>query len=66
MMQVGADEGLKHDSIINCDQITRLEKCMLTDYVGALSLTKLKQLRNAFAVALDIGDDSEYDTLELT
>jgi mRNA interferase MazF len=65
-VQVGVDEGLKHDSVINCDQITRLEKCMLTDYVGALSLTKLKQLRNALAVALDIGDDSDDDTLELT
>jgi mRNA interferase MazF len=65
-VQVGVDEGLKHDSVINFDQITRLEKCMLTDYVGALSLTKLKQLRNALAVALDIGDDSDDDTLELT
>jgi mRNA interferase MazF len=36
-VQVGVDEGLKHDSVINCDQITRLEKSMLTDYIGALT-----------------------------
>jgi mRNA interferase MazF len=27
-VQIGVDEGLKHDSVINCDQITRLEKGM--------------------------------------
>ena len=65
-VQVGVDEGLKHDSVINCDQITRLEKSMLTDYIGVLSLAKLKQLRSALAVALDIEDDPDDDTLELT
>jgi mRNA interferase MazF len=65
-VQVGVDEGLKHDSVINCDQITRLEKSMLTDYIGALSLAKLKQLRSALAVALDIEDDPDDDILELT
>jgi mRNA interferase MazF len=61
-VQVGVDEGLKHDSVITCDQITRLEKGMLTDYIGALSLAKLKQLRSALAVALDIEDDPDDDT----
>ena len=65
-VQVGIDEGLKHDSVINCDQITRLEKSMLTDYIGVLSLAKLKQLRSALAVALDIEDDPDDDILELT
>jgi mRNA interferase MazF len=65
-VQVGVDEGLKHDSVINCDQITRLEKGMLTDYIGVLSSEKLKQLRSALAVALDIEDDPDDDILELT
>jgi mRNA interferase MazF len=65
-VQVGVDEGLKQDSVINCDQITRLEKGMLTDYIGVLSLAKLKQLRSALAVALDIEDDPDDDILELT
>ena len=64
-VQVGVDEGLKHDSVINCDQITRLEKSMLTDYIGALSPAKLKQLRTALVVAFDI-DDDPADILDLT
>jgi len=60
-VKVGVDEGLKHDSVINCDQITRLEKTMLTDYVGALSPAKLRELRSALVVALDIEDDPDDD-----
>src|SRR5271168_1086775 len=58
-VQVGTDEGLKPASVINCDQITRLEKSMLTDHVGVLSPAKLKQLRTALQVALDIDDDAD-------
>jgi mRNA interferase MazF len=65
-VQVGVDEGLKHDSVINCDQITRLEKSMLTDYIGALSPAKRKQLRSALVVAFDIDDDPDADILDLT
>ena len=56
-VEVGVDEGLKHQSVINCDQITRLEKSMLTDYVGNLPPAKLKQLRTALQIAFDIDDD---------
>jgi mRNA interferase MazF len=56
---VGVDEGLKHPSVINCDQITRLEKSMLTDYIGVLSPAKLGQLRTALQIAFDIDDDPE-------
>ena len=63
-VQVGVDEGLKHDSVINCDQITRLEKSMLTDYIGALSPAKLKLLRAALVVAFDIDDDPDADVLD--
>ena len=65
-VQVGVDEGLKHESVINCDQITRLEKTMLADYIGALSSAKLKQLRSALVVAFDIDDDPDADILDLT
>jgi mRNA interferase MazF len=65
-VQVGVDEGLKHDSVINCDQITRLEKSMLTDYIGALSPAKLKLLRAALVVALDLDDDPDADIADLT
>ena len=65
-VQVGVGEGLKHDSVINCDQITRLEKSMLTDYVGALSPAKLKKLRSALVVAFDLDDCPDAGSLDLT
>ena len=55
-VEVGIAEGLKHSSVINCDQITRLDKGLLTDYVGALSPTKIGQLRTALQIAFDIDD----------
>jgi len=61
-VEVGVDEGLRHLSVINCDQITRLEKSMLTDYIGVLSAAKLRQLRTALQIALDIDDDPETGT----
>ena len=51
---VGIEEGLKHPSVINCDQLTRLEKSVLTDYVGMLSSKKLSELRTALRVALSV------------
>ena len=51
---VGVEEGLKHPSVINCDQLTRLEKSVLTDYIGMLSSKKLTELRMALRVALSV------------
>lgn len=53
-VSVGIDEGLKHPSVINCDQLTRLEKTVLTDYVGTLASKKLVELRTALRVALSV------------
>ena len=36
-VNVGSEEGLKHDSAIHCDGLMSLEKSRLTDYVGELS-----------------------------
>ena len=44
----------------------RFAEVVSTDYVGALSLPKLKQLRNALVVAFDIDDDPDADILDLT
>jgi mRNA interferase MazF len=52
--EVGVEEGLKHPSVINCDQLTRLEKSVLTDYIGMLSPKKLGELRTALRVALSV------------
>ncbi len=51
---VSMEEGLKHPSVINCDQLTRLEKSLLTDYIGKLSPKKQHELRAALRVALDV------------
>lgn len=51
---VGADEGLKHPSCINCDQLVSLDKSALTDFVATLPAVKVRELRVALRVALDV------------
>jgi mRNA interferase MazF len=51
---VGVAEGLKHASTVNCDQLTRLEKGVLTDCIGSLKSATLRQLRDALRIALDV------------
>lgn len=51
---VGESEGLKHPSVVNCDQLTRLEKNLLTDYIGKLSAPKLLLLKSALRIALGV------------
>lgn len=53
-VHVGIAEGLKHASCINCDQLTRLDKAMLTDFVGTLPAQKLRELRMALLTAFDL------------
>jgi mRNA interferase MazF len=36
-VEIGVNEGLKHDSAVFCDDLISLPKSLLTDYVGALS-----------------------------
>jgi mRNA interferase MazF len=51
---VGAAEGLKHDSAIHCDELVSIPKAALTDYVGALSTARLRDLNRALAIALEL------------
>ena len=53
-VHIGVAEGMKHPSCINCDQLTRIEKGLLSDFVGSLSPRKLRELRAALLVALDV------------
>jgi mRNA interferase MazF len=55
-VEVGIDEGLKHDSCIYCDELVSFPKSILTDYVGSLSQDKLEKLNKALKVALAIED----------
>jgi mRNA interferase MazF len=52
LVPVGAAEGLKHASAIQCDGLMSLEKSRLTDYVGELTFDKLRELDDALLVAL--------------
>ncbi|MCP4106564.1 MAG: type II toxin-antitoxin system PemK/MazF family toxin [Desulfobacteraceae bacterium] len=51
---VGTEEGLKHDSSINCDALMSIPKSVLTNYVGKLSSDKTEALNRALHVALDL------------
>lgn len=53
-VQVGIDEGLKHDSSIHCDALISLPKSVLTNYIGTLNLLKSKQLNTALKIALEL------------
>ena len=53
-VEVGAAEGLKHDSAILCDVLTSFPRTQLTDYVGTLDPAKLMKLHRALRVALDV------------
>ncbi len=51
---VGTAEGLKHDSSIHCDELVSISKSLLTDYVGRLGPTKLRELDDSLAIAVGL------------
>ena len=51
---VGVPEGLKHESVINCDQLVLVPKQALTHYLGALPPGKIASLRTALRTALGV------------
>jgi mRNA interferase MazF len=53
-VNIGPDEGLKHESWILCDDLTSMLKPALTQYIGSLSRTKLAEVDRALAMALDL------------
>ena len=53
-VQVGINEGLKHESAIRCDELVSILKSQLTDYVGLLSEEKLYELGQALSIAVGI------------
>lgn len=55
-LQVGIEEGLKHDSSVHCDELVSLPKAALSNFVGNLNPQKLEALNVALRVALDILD----------
>jgi len=56
---IGIEDGLKHDSSINCDQLVSLQKTLLTDYIGSLSTGLLDKLDQALATAVGVIFDTQ-------
>ena len=54
-VDVGAEEGLKHESSIHCDALVSLPKPLLTDFVASLKPSRLRSLDQALRVALALG-----------
>ena len=51
-VDVGLDEGLRHDSSVYCDELVSLRKSQLTQLVGSLDAAKLECLDDALKIAL--------------
>lgn len=53
---VGIDEGLKAESSIHCDDLMSVPKSLLTNYLGVLGPSKVRQLNDALCVALALDE----------
>jgi mRNA interferase MazF len=53
-IEVGVDEGLKHDSAVYCDELVSIRKTLLTDYVGSLPPGKMEEVNTAIRIALAV------------
>jgi len=51
---VGPEDGLKHASWITCDDLMSVRKSDLTQFISALSQSKMAELNRALARALDL------------
>ena len=53
-VEVGVDEGLKHDSAVYCDELYSVDKTALTDFIGSLPNDKLEAVNAALRIALAV------------
>ena len=58
---VGADEGLRHESSVHCDELVSLPKSSLTHFVGQLGAAQLPELDRALVAALGINKGLSSD-----
>jgi mRNA interferase MazF len=54
-IEIGTNEGLKHDSAVYCDELVSLPKTMLADYIGSLPDAHMELVNTALGIALAIG-----------
>src|SRR5947207_12127892 len=50
-VKVGADEGLKHDSVINVDNLQTIRQSDLRSFIGTVSPAKMAQVCRALMIA---------------
>lgn len=50
-VEVGVDEGLKHDSAVNLDHVQTVEQQRLVGFIGTVSADKMQQVCRALGVA---------------
>ena len=55
-VQVGIDEGLKHDSVINLDQVQTVDQARLHNFVGTVGPGKMTAVCQALSIATGCGD----------
>jgi mRNA interferase MazF len=53
-IEVGVDEGLKHESAVYCDELVSIRKTQLADYVGSVSSAKMEEINAALRIALAV------------
>ena len=53
-VEVGLDDGLKHESSIHCDALVSIQKALLSNFVGSLDLKRRRVLDQALRIALGL------------
>jgi mRNA interferase MazF len=54
-VDVGIEDGLKHESSIHCDALVSLPKSVLTNPIATLAASRMRALDQALRVALALG-----------
>jgi len=53
-VDVGPDDGLKHESSVHCDALVSVPKTLLSDFVGSLDPERRRCLDRALGIALGL------------
>jgi mRNA interferase MazF len=53
-VEVGPEDGLKHESSLHFDALVSVQKTLLTDFVGALAPGRMRLLDRALGIALGL------------
>lgn len=64
-VDIGSNEGLRHDSSVHCDELVSLRKSQLTRFVGSLDASRIRHLDAALMVALGCSEAGRYQRPEL-